>query len=294
MSMNLKDAAHAKVVELQEAGFALPSGQRMPAIGFGTWALTPGQDTVEAVKYALQSGYRLIDCAAFYGNEISVGQAISSSGIPREELFITSKVWIDSLGYDKTIEAFKKSLRELNLEYLDLYLIHWPASPYKHPNWEKLNLETWRAMITLFQEGLIRNIGVSNFKELHLGALMETQVQPMINQIEIHPGYSQRRLIKFCQEHDIVVEGWSPFGRGTVLSNIVVKELASKYQRSPAQICLRFAKQLGVIPLPKSGSMDRMKSNLDIFDFTISDEDMLSLYSLDTTKVGFSGEDPDL
>lgn len=290
----MSNNTQATVLKLQQAGVALPSGDHMAAMGFGTWALTPGQDTFEAVKYAICSGYRLIDCAAFYGNEVSVGQAIQASSVPREELFITSKVWIDCLGYDKTIEAFHKSLRELNLEYLDLYLIHWPASPYKHPNWEHLNLETWRAMISLYQEGLIRNIGVSNFKELHLGALMETQIQPCVNQIEVHPGYSQRRLIKFCQEHGIVVEGWSPFGRGRVLSNNVVLDLAAKYQRSPAQICLRFAHQLGVIPLPKSGSMDRMKSNLEIFDFALSDADMLSLFELDTTKVGFSGEDPDL
>lgn len=290
----MSNNTQATVLKLQQAGVALPSGDHMAAMGFGTWALTPGQDTFEAVKYAICSGYRLIDCAAFYGNEVSVGQAIQASSVPREELFITSKVWIDCLGYNKTIEAFHKSLRELNLEYLDLYLIHWPASPYKHPNWEHLNLETWRAMISLYQEGLIRNIGVSNFKELHLGALMETQIHPCVNQIEVHPGYSQRRLIKFCQEHGIVVEGWSPFGRGRVLSNSVVLELAAKYQRSPAQICLRFAHQLGVIPLPKSGSMDRMKSNLEIFDFALNDADMLSLFELDTTKVGFSGEDPDL
>ena len=294
MTIEIRAEAKAKALEICKAGFKLSSGHNIPAIGFGTWALTPGTDTVEAVKCALQSGYRLIDGAAFYGNEISVGQALAQSGVPREELFITSKVWIDSLGYQKTIDAFMKSLRELNLEYLDLYLIHWPASPYKHPNWERLNLETWQAMIKLYQDGYIRTIGVSNFKELHLSALMETQVQPMVNQIEIHPGYSQRKLIKFCQDNNIVVEGWSPFGRGTVLSNNVVNDLAKKYQRTPAQICLRFARQLGVIPIPKSASMDRMSANLDIFDFSISNEDMLTLYSLDTTKVGFSGEDPDL
>lgn len=275
-------------------GFILPNGNKMPAIGMGTWQTPKSKEGALAITTALNYGYRLFDCAAFYGNEVAVGYGFSQSSLPREKYFVTSKVWRTSMGYQKTMDSFFRTLNELDIEYLDLLLIHWPASPNKDANWKEINQRTWDAMMELYDEGYVHAIGVSNFKATHLEPLLQARIKPMVNQIEFHPGYMQRDVIELCREHDIVVEGWSPFGRGAVLENEVVQSVAQKHGVTPAQVCIRYALQHGVLPLPKSVTPERMVENLDIFELELDDEDMDRLDELDNAKVGYSGEDPDL
>ncbi len=281
----------------QPYGKKLASGDVIPAIGFGTYALPEASDCIKAVAQAIVNGYRLIDGAAFYNNETYVGRGlrlgVTKAGLKREDIFVTSKVWPTHLGYQKTMDAFFKTLNDLDIDYLDLYLIHWPASAQNCDNWEERNLATWRAMAQLYSEGYVRSIGVSNFKEHHLRALLDTSIPPMVNQLEVHPGYSQESLRQFCRMQGIVVEGWSPFGRNRLLSHELIVHLAAKYQCTPAQLCLRWALQLGVIPLPKSAQLEHMRSNLNVLGFEISPADMQLLLDLDREQVGYSGEDSD-
>ncbi|MDE7413346.1 MAG: aldo/keto reductase [Muribaculaceae bacterium] len=270
----------------------LSNGVEIPVIGYGTYKVSEGHDGVQAVTDALKAGYRLIDTAALYGNESEVGSAIEESGIERSELFVTSKVANGDRGYDSTLRAFERSLELLKLDYLDLYLIHWPASEARFPDWKKINAETWRAMEKLLEDGKVRAIGVSNFMPLHLDALTErASVLPMVNQIEYHPGCMQPEVVEWCNQHAVLVEGWSPLGRTRVLENPLLIDLAGKYHKTSAQICLRWAVQNGVVPLPKSVNPERMKTNLDIFDFTISEEDMNLISGMLPT--GESGLTPD-
>ena len=277
-------------------GVKLSSGVVLPPVGFGTWDIGDNTQSAQAVKTALSTGYRLIDGAAFYGNEVGVGEGIAAAlslGLKRSELFITSKVWVDNLTYDKAQASCKKTLCDLKLDYLDLLLIHWPVAPKHGPDWVERNVASWRAFCELQDAGLVKHIGVSNFKQHHLQALLETGRFPQVNQLEIHPGYSQHELVKFCQGLGMVVEAWSPFGRGAVLGHELLKAIASKHGVTVAQVCLRFAYQLGVVSLPKSSNQERMLSNLDFFNFTLSEEEMQQLLALDAQKVGYSGEDPD-
>lgn len=274
----------------------LINGKTIPVIGFGTWQAPNGQVTSDAVKTALTAGYRHVDGAAVYGNETFVGKAltefVSESGVKREELFVTSKVWNTERGYDRTIAAFHKTLKDLNQEYLDLYLIHWPASVSQFENWEELNAETWRALETLYAEGLVKAIGVSNFYVSHLESLLQhAKVQPMVNQIEIHPGQTQAEVVEFCRRHQIAVEAWSPLGTGRLLQNKDLADIAARYHKSVAQLCIRWSLQNGLIPLPKSVTPERIIQNFDIFDFEISPEDMACINQM--PYCGGSGLHPD-
>ena len=271
----------------------LSNGILIPAIGYGTWQTPDGDAVTNGIKAAVDYGYRHVDTAAAYENEEGVGKGILESGIAREELFVTSKVWNSERGYDTTLAAFEKSLKRLKFDYLDLYLIHWPASANRFENWEQINLDTWRAMTELYKAGKIKAIGGSNFKPHHLKALMETEVKPMVNQIEFHPGMLelQQETLDYCKENDIVVEGWSPLGTGRMLNNPVLIEIAEKVNRSVAQVCIRWCIQHGVIPLPKSVTPTRIKQNLQVFDFELDEDDMGRIDALD--NFGYSGSDPD-
>lgn len=271
--------------------FQLRNGYKIPCVGFGTWQTPDGNIAVNAVKAAIQAGYRHIDAAAVYDNEVGVGNGIKEAGIHREELFVTSKVWNTERGYEKTKVAFEKTLHDLQLEYLDLYLIHWPASESRFSDWEELNLETWRAMTDLYKAGKIRAIGVSNFMSHHLRALMETEVAPMVNQIEFHPGQMQEETVAFCKEQGIVVEAWSPLGTGKMLTNSKLKMLAEKYEKSVAQFCIRWCIQNDVLPLPKSITQERIIENAQVWDFQISEDDMTEVNMMQ--YFGGSGMHPD-
>jgi len=257
--------------------FVLNNNYAIPCLGFGTWKIPDGSAAVEGVKRAIHSGYRHIDGAAIYSNEPGVGKGIAESGINREELFVTSKVWNSERGYESTLRAFEKTRSDLQLEYLDLYLIHWPASPSQFQDWEGINLETWRAMTELYEKGLIRAIGVSNFLPHHLEALLQTQVKPMVNQIEFHPGYWQEEALQFCKEENILVEAWAPLGNGKLLANELLLKIAATYQKSVAQLCIRWCLQHEALPLPKSVTPSRIEENTKVFDFEISEADMAAI-----------------
>lgn len=261
----------------------LNNGVKMPWLGFGTYKVENGNTVIESVNEALKIGYRHIDTASYYGNEEGVGIAIKESGIPRSEIFLVSKVWNSDQGYEKTIKSFNTSLKKLGTDYLDLFLIHWP-----HP----LHKETWRALERLYKEGRIRAIGVSNFKINHLKELLDdAEIKPMVNQVEFHPELIQNELIKFCKEHDIQLEAWSPLMRGKVFEIQLLEELSKKYGKTISQIVLRWDLQMGVVTIPKSTTSTRIKENADIFDFEISKEDMDKIQQLD--KGLRIGADPD-
>lgn len=272
----------------------LHNGYGIPCVGFGTWQML-GDAAVKAIKTGISYGYRHIDTAPVYQNEKSVGQAIRECGVPREELFITSKLWNTERGYDKTMAAFERTMQDLGLEYLDLYLIHWPASPHQFDNWEDLNRETWRAMTDLYKKGRIKAIGVSNFLPHHLKALMEMEVKPMVNQMEYHPGMLQlkdhRKAYEYCRENDIQLAAYSPMGNGRMLRNPLLMELADKYHKSVAQLCIRWCLQNDVLPLPKTATPERIRANMEVFDFVISEEDMAIIDGM--AYCGGSGEHPD-
>ena len=263
------------------SSFMLNNGLSIPCVGYGTFQ-TPNDETCAAVLEAIKVGYRHIDTAAFYGNEEGVGEAVRKSGVPREQLFITSKVWNSDRGYEKTKAAFAKTMKNLQMEYLDLLLIHWPANRKQFGDAAKgINAETWLAMEELYQEGKIKAIGLSNFLPHHIDELMETaQIKPMVNQIEFHPGWAQTDIVEYCLKNDIVVEAWSPLGRKDALENETLKSIAAKYGKSVAQLCIRWVLQHGVLPLPKSVTPSRILENTKVFDFTIDAADMQAIDAL--------------
>ncbi len=264
--------------------FTLHNGVKMPYFGLGVYLSKDGNEVINAVKWAVELGYRHIDTAAIYDNETGVGEGIRASGIPREDIFLVSKVWNTDQGYEATIAAFEASLKRLKTDYLDLYLIHWPVKgKYK---------ETWRALEELYRQKRIRAIGVSNFMQHHLEDLLsEASIVPMVNQMEFHPYLVQQGLVDFCASNKIRYEAWSPLMQGKIFEMDVFKKMAGKYNKTIAQIVLRWDLQKGVITIPKSSKRQRIKDNAAIFDFSISEEDMFVLDSLDKGKR--FGPDPD-
>lgn len=261
----------------------LSNGVDIPVLGFGTYKMENGKETFESVSYALEVGYRHIDTAKIYENEESVGEAINKSEIKRADIFLTTKVWNTDRGYDNTLKAFETSLKKLNTDYVDLYLIHWPKD---------LNVETWRALERLYKEKKVRAIGVSNFKEHHLEEIFKNcEIIPMINQVEFHPELTQPELREFCNSRNIVLEAWSPLMRGKVLSIELLKELSRIYNKTIPQIVLRWNIQLGVVTIPKSVTKERIRENFDVFDFELSKEHMEKINSLN--KNLRTSHDPD-
>ncbi len=258
--------------------FTLKNGVKMPGFGFGVWQ-TPKNVTADVVKAAIKAGYRNIDTAAAYGNEKEVGDGIRAAmeeyGIAREELFVSTKLWNDHRGYENAKIAIEESLEKLNIGYIDLYMLHWPAVKKWHDDWREINADTWRACEEYYEKGLLKSIGVANYLAHHVQALMEdVRIAPMVNQIEYHPGFGQIESTEFCQRNGIVVQAWSPLGTGDVLRNETLVSIAKKYGKSSAQICLRWLIQKDIVPLPKSVHEERIIANTDVFDFEISKEDM--------------------
>lgn len=309
------------------------NGVKIPGIGFGTYKSIDGNDAEESVCTAIGAGMRHIDCASFYRNEDGSGRGIargmSENGLRREDLFVTSKVWTSDKAYDDAIRSCKQSLSDLGLEYLDLLLIHWPADDHAYPDWKEINSGTWRAFTDLYKDGLVRAIGVSNFWPEHLEPLMDTEIPPMVDQIEFHPGYMQNGcesgdaplsgkggdislprnfanavthdrhpgsgycpddVPAYCKARGIVVEAWSPLGRAKVLQDPLLLSLAEKYGKTTSQICLRWEIQHEIIPLPKSVHRERIIENTEIFDFELDEDDMDMIDAMPVT--GFSTHTP--
>ncbi|MCF0122509.1 MAG: aldo/keto reductase [Ruminiclostridium sp.] len=275
---------------LQNETATLSNGVTVPRLGFGTYLTPSGAVCVDAVTTALDLGYRHVDTAAFYKNEASVGQAVRASGLPREKLFLTTKVWNTERGYEKAKASILASLNRMGLDYLDLCLIHWPAILRQYPDWEDLNRDTWRAFTDLYAAGKLRAVGVSNFKPHHLRALMEAGVKPMVNQIELHPGQPQTETLEFCRANGILVEAWSPMGRGALLEHPLITGIAARLGRTPAQVCIRWCLQKGAVPLPKSVTPARIRENAAVFDFSLSPADMGALDGMPPTA---RSHDPD-
>ncbi len=262
--------------------YTLANGVKIPCVGFGTWQTPDGDVCVDSVKAALACGYRHIDTAAVYGNEASVGLGLVESGVDRKDVFVTTKLWNSVRGYEETRAAFAESMRKLGLDVLDLYLIHWPNPKMYRDNWEKANAETWRAMEDLYFEGKIRAIGVSNFLPHHFDALLKTaRVVPMVNQIRLFPGFAQPETVEHCRKHNVLLQAYSPLGTGKLLSAETLVKMAEKYNKTPAQIALRWSLQMGFNPLPKSVTPSRIEENTKIFDFVLSEEDMETLTQME-------------
>lgn len=264
----------------------LNDGNTIPQLGFGVWQV-PNDEVVDAVAEALRSGYRLIDTAQGYDNEQGVGRAIRESDVDREDLFVTSKIRTKLMGYDNARRGIEQSLKELGLDYLDMYLIHWPVPAYNN------YVDTWKAFIKAREDGLVKTIGVSNFLPEHLGRIIdETGVAPAVNQIEIHPYFQQRDVRQFHFENRIQLESYSPLGSGEVLDEDVIAEIGRKYNKSPAQVIIRWHLQEGLIVIPKSVHPERIRDNLDVFQFELDETDMERIAALDDPQSGKTGSDP--
>ena len=264
------------ITDLQ-GSFTLHNGVEMPYFGLGVFQ---SEDATNSVLSALDNGYRHIDTASIYQNEKEVGNAIKQHDLAREEIFVVSKVWNSDQGYNSTIKAYHESLKRLNMDYLDLYLVHWPV--------KGKFVETWKAMEFLYDEGMVKSIGVSNFMRNHLSELLPTcSIVPMVNQMEFHPHLVQQDLIDFCNQKGIQYEAWSPLMRGKILDIELLKDLSEKYNKTIVQIVLRWNLQKGIITIPKSSNPERIKSNADIFDFELTQDDVEAINALDrNTRIG--------
>ncbi len=264
----------------------LNNGLVMPQLGYGVFKV-PEQEVYEAVREALRVGYRSIDTAMIYENEAGVGRALKDSGIPREDIFLTTKVWNKDQGYEQTLAAFETSLQKLGVDYVDLYLIHWPMPD------EDLYMDTWRALEQLYRDGKTKAIGVSNFHIPHLTRILEEgTIVPAVNQIELHPFLSQEAIRAFCQKNGIIVEAWSPLMKGRdALTDPVITDIAARHGKTPAQVVLRWHLQHDIIAIPKSVTPSRIQENLDIFDFVLSPDDMRQIDQLNRNER--TGSNPD-
>jgi diketogulonate reductase-like aldo/keto reductase len=271
------------VKSLQER-ITLNNGQSIPQVGLGVWRAQNGAETKNAVLWALEAGYRNIDTASLYENEESVGEALKESDIPRKEIFVTTKVWNNEQGYEKALAAFERSRKKLRLDYVDLYLSHFPVTG--------LYQETWQAMEKLADEGLIKSIGVSNFHAHHLDTLLSgCRINPVINQLERHPYLTQKNMLEYNNAHNILTECWAPIAKGKVLNETIIISLAKKYGKTPAQIVLRWHLEHGLIIIPKSVHKERILENVDIFDFSLSETEVCRIDTLECG--GRIGKDPD-
>ena len=258
----------------------LSNGIEIPSMGFGTYKMAP-EDTKASVLCALRSGWRHIDTAAFYRNEAEVGEAVRESGIARSEIFVTTKLWNADRGYDSALRAFDRSQEALGLDYVDLYLIHWPASPFFWDDWKKINADSWRALERLYKEGRVRAIGLSNFMPRHILPLLEgAEIAPMVDQIEFHPGWMQQDCLDFCREHSMVVEAWAPLIKGEALSHPVITGIAGRLGWTPSQVVLSWVRACRVVPLCKSVTPSRIAENLAAGSLELGPEDVAAISAL--------------
>ncbi len=279
-------------MENQNDVYKLSNGVEIPCIGFGMWQTPDSEVGVNAVKSAIKAGYTHIDTAQVYGNEDCVRLGIAESGVDRKDLFITTKLWNNNHSYDLTMSSFNESLKKLGTDYVDLFLIHWPNPAAFRDHWEEANAESWKAMEELYEAGKIRAIGISNFRQHHIEALLKTaKIEPMVNQIRLCPGCTQDEVVDYCISQGIVVEAYSPLGTGKIFDVPEMKKLAEKYGKTIAQICIRWSLQRGYLPLPKSVTPERIEENLKVFDFELEEADVNLIANL-TGCVGFAS-DPD-
>ncbi|MBP5186359.1 MAG: aldo/keto reductase [Clostridiales bacterium] len=276
----------------EKSTYKLSNGVEIPCIGFGMWQTPDDVVGVNSVKSAIEAGYTHIDTAQAYGNEDCVGKAIREIGADRDKLFITTKIWNNNHSYDLVMSSVEESLKKLETSYVDLLLIHWPNPLEFRSRWEEANAETWKAMEELYKAGKVRAIGISNFRQHHIEALLKTaEIAPMVNQIRLCPGETQDETVDYCRSQGMILEAYSPLGTGKIFSVPQMQELSEKYGKSIAQICVRWSLQRGYLPLPKSVTPSRIEENLKVFDFELSDEDVKKIADL-TGCVGLSG-DPD-
>lgn len=272
--------------------FKLSNGLVFPAVGYGTYLATDGKKT-EAIAQAIEVGYRYFDTASFYKNEEEVGEALKDSGISRKDIQICSKLWRTEMGYENALKACKESLERLGIDYLDLYLIHWPKQDGAKDEWKSVLKDTWKAMEELYKDGKVRAIGLSNFLPHHIDAIWdEADVKPMVDQLELHVGYMQHKAVEYARSKGMLIQAWSPLGRRRILEEPVVLNMADKYKKTPAQFLLGYLVQQNIMVIPKASSKERLKENISIDGFEISDEDMKYLGCL--PQAGWSGEHPDL
>lgn len=279
------------MIDSAQAEYVLHDGVKIPALGYGTFRLKDDQNGEQYCAEALAAGYRHLDTAWIYGSEGSVGLALAKSGLPRDEVFVTTKVWNRPLSKAWVRESLTQSLGRMHLDYVDLLLVHWPRHDSQDPDWKQKLQEGWHEFERVKEEGLVRSIGVCNFLPHHLEALAGMSV-PAVNQIEVHPGYLQWDAIKASQDRGILVEAWGPLGQDRLLGNPVVQSIATKHGVATAQVLLRFSLQLRLLPLAKTTSLERMKQNRDLFGFALSEEDMQALRNI-PEKTGWSGQEPD-